>query len=60
MSGWLLKEPLLPLKGHLVALTLEFHPQTFSEVVQQKLVSVWAQVDSVSAQMGGADVSMAN
>ncbi|CAM4557022.1 unnamed protein product [Leuciscus chuanchicus] len=44
----------------MVASALEFHPQSFSEVAQQKLVSLWVQVDSVSAQMGEADVSLPN
>ncbi len=60
MSGWLLKEPLLPLKGLLVSSTSEFHLQSFPEVDQQKLVSLWAQVDSIARQMGEADISVVN
>lgn len=38
MSGWLLKKQLvLPSKGNLVASSLEFHLQSFSDVAQQML-----------------------
>ncbi len=56
MSGWLLKEPLLPLKGHLVSSTSEFHLAELPWGWPAEAVSFWAQVDSIARQMGEADI----